>query len=181
MFIIILFAALVLIPVAAFIGAAFLERPATDRVSYLHDPGDLTVPQVALAIYVPLVCGVLLLMTFSLWAGLNINTKGEVASLEAFYYDTIGTYEHTISRTGSVEIPASQPGLLDVAYIGQAEVVGLRIMELRDEVAHFNRRLRWYRTFGDDFIASGFIADLPEDMRPITITELDRLRDTVEE
>lgn len=181
MFVIILVASLLVVAALPPVGAfRFLKRPASaeDRSSYRHHrPDEPTVPQVVFGMALPGVCLILLLVIFGLWAGLNIGSKAEVAGMEAFYYETIQAYEYTITRTGTVEISAAQPGLLDVAYLGQAGVVGLRIVELRDEVAHFNRRLRWYATFESDPIASPFLASIPDDMKPITITDLEKLQE----
>ena len=164
-------ATLLLMAAATALVPRFLPRPLGDRGIY---EGDITLPQGGLVVLTAL-WTILALITVVVFAVMYFGSVGERVSLEAFYRDTIGTYEHTILATGEVEISAAQPGIIDVAYLGQAEVVGERIVELRDEIANYNRRLRWFRTFNGMFLADGFLADLPEDMKPIQLTDLDRV------
>ncbi len=101
--------------------------------------------------------------------------------MEAFYQETLSAYEFTAARTGYIEISAAQPALIDVAYIGQAEVVSNRLVELRDQVAEYNGQIAWYRAFQDEIYASPFLAHLPDDLRMISITDLDAVRQQAEE
>lgn len=173
-----LIVALLAVAILGGMGAIVFTRPK-DNTGY-HQ-GDTTITQVLLGGVVPTVCVILILVTLGLWIGLNVSTRGEVASLEAFYYETLASYEYTAGRTGTIEISAAQPGLIDVAYMGQAEIVGMRLVELRNEVAHYNRRIRWYHAFADMPFASPFLAEVPDELHLITITDLDALRDQVGE
>ncbi len=114
-------------------------------------------------------------VTVSVALARNMHSMAERSALEAFYNDTIDSYEHTVLATGEIEISAAQPGLIDAAYFGQAEVVAATIIDLRDEISWYNRRLAWFRTFNGMWLADGFIADISSDLQPIHLTDLDKV------
>ncbi len=177
MSVILIVAILLLLAAALALSSKLFPRPPDSSRYNQEDPTSVQGGLLAASV----ICGVLVLATALIFLASYFSSIGEKSSMEAFYRDTVGTYEHTILATGEVEISAAQPGLIDVAYLGQAEVVGERIVELRDEIANYNRRLRWFRTFNDLFIADGFLVDLPEDMKPIHLTDLDLVPEIAEE
>lgn len=119
---------------------------------------------------VGIVCfGFALLVVLIIWPVSYFGGIGEIASMRAFYHNTLGAYEYTVSATQEVQINASQAGMIDVAYMEQGKAVSERIKELRDKVEWFNDRLERYKTYNSNWFFANAVADTPPDLKPITI------------
>lgn len=112
---------------------------------------------------------VLFLISVMIGTSMRYGTTGEALSLETFYRDTLSAYEYSIKATGEIEITNADSGLVDIAYQEQGAAASLRIVELRDKVDWYNRKLRWFNHFNTMWIADGYLADLPKDLRPIEL------------
>ena len=105
------------------------------------------------------------------WSILYMGSKGEIASLQAFYEDTISSYEYSITATGQVDIVNAEVGLIDVAYLEQGKTQSERIREFRDKIDWYNGKLRHYEVFNGMWVADPFLADVPEELKPIRLGE----------
>lgn len=113
---------------------------------------------------------VMLIVAIVVWPAVYFDSVGEVTKMEAFYHDTLESYEYTITATGDIEITNAQAGVVDVAYNQQGVATSERLKELRDKVEWFNARLRHYERFNSMFVADAFLADMPDDLVPITLS-----------
>ncbi len=112
----------------------------------------------------------LLLALLIAWPSLYFGSVSEIASMEAFYRNTLDAYEYTVAATGDIDITNAEVGLIDIAYQEQGVATSERLRELRDRVEWFNAKLRHYERFNSFAIADPFLADLPDGLAPITLS-----------
>lgn len=110
---------------------------------------------------------VLIFFTVFIWLVVYVDSYSEIGSMEAFYHDTLDAYEYTVEATGEIEIVGATAGLIDIAYQGQGNVTSERLRELRNKVSWYNRQYWFYQRYNDTFFGDPFLADLPDDLRPI--------------
>lgn len=128
-------------------------------------------PDMGIPCFLGAVCSVgFLIAILVVWPVVYLTSVGQVARMEAFYYDTLEAYEYTVVATGQVEIASAEAGLIDVAYQGQGQAASSRLRELRDRVDWYNSELRRLDRLNDSFLAGPFLADVPDDLQPITLT-----------
>lgn len=113
--------------------------------------------------------GVVTLAWGSTWLYLSTSTYGTVQRMKAFYYDTQSAYVWAVEETQAVTIDSGQTrdkALTDLAYQEQGKSAATRIVEFRDEVAWYNRQLRWLASVhGLPLIGPMFYS--PGDLSPI--------------
>lgn len=112
---------------------------------------------------------ILFVVIVFLWPVLYFSTLNDVNNLEAFSDSTFPAYVYAIEQTEDVEIIASQPGMLDVAYLEQSAQASSRIKELRDKVDWYNSKLEKLRArkatpFGI------LMYEVPGRLKPIILT-----------
>jgi len=116
------------------------------------------------------VAACLLTAVIAIWPTVYFGSVGVIARMEAFYYDTLDSYEYTVTATGQIEITNAEPGLLDIAYQQQGVATSERLRELRDRIDWYNAKLRHYQRFNSFAIADPFLADTPVGLAPITLS-----------
>lgn len=130
------------------------------------DSGALGIP----SMIVMVVSCIMLFVISIVWPVRYFTSVDEIASMEAFYHNTLDAYEYTVIATGEVNITNAETGLLDIAYKDQGVATSERLRELRDKVEWYNARFRHYERFNTFFIADSFLADLPDDLIPIRLS-----------
>lgn len=113
----------------------------------------------------------LLIAVLIVWPTVYYASVGNITEMEAFYHNTLESYQYTVRATGEIEITNAQAGLVDIAYQEQGVTTSERLRELWDRVEWFNARLRHYQRFNDMAIAAPFLADVPDDLAPIILSE----------
>jgi len=100
---------------------------------------------------------------------------GDIASLDAFYSSTKETYRAIITESEAIEINIpitdndSMISTQGLAYFQLAFTVSSRIQEFGEEIARYNSKLFRYRRFNDNWFTDGFIANVPEYLKPIVL------------
>lgn len=101
---------------------------------------------------------------------LTLSTAGEVQRLEAFYHDTLSTYEYVVDRSEQIVVRVSASEVItDFANIDQAAQVAERLRELRDRVEWYNESLRYLRQANEWPLLGEMYYDVPADLRPIIL------------
>jgi len=119
--------------------------------------------------------GIAILITVIIVSSLiYIISMGEIADLDAFYSSTKETYKAIITESEAIEInlaPESIGGISaqGLAYFQLAFTVSSRIQEFGEEIAKYNNGLFRYRRYNDNWFTDGFIADVPEYLKPIVL------------
>jgi len=118
---------------------------------------------------------VILTVCFTCFGCCYINSMGEIAELDAFYSSTKETYKAIITESEAIEInipimdnstAVSAQGL---AYFQLAFTVSGRIREFGEEIAKYNSGLFRYRRYNANWFTGGFIAEVPEYLKPIVL------------
>lgn len=111
------------------------------------------------------------LMFFLVWGVMTLDTRTTVNEMVAFYESNQYNYRYAVENTEDVNIVAAEPGLIDVAYLEQGKLTGVRIMEFRDQVNWYNRTLRDYRDKNTHWFLGAFYHNPPDYLKPIVLTE----------
>lgn len=108
---------------------------------------------------------------FLVWGVAALDTRTTVNEMVAFYESNQYNYRYAVENTEDVNIVAAEPGLIDVAYLEQGKLTGVRIMEFRDQVNWYNRTLRDYRDKNTHWFLGEFYHNPPDYLKPIVLTE----------
>ncbi|GAI86134.1 unnamed protein product [marine sediment metagenome] len=126
-------------------------------------------------------CGILIgicIFLLILGAVIYIDSIGDIAEMEAFQDNTLSAYEYTIEKSENITIYAiksveeDMSTLLktgDLAYFKLAESVNSNLVELRESVRIYNRRLYSYRKYNSFWFTDTFIAEVPNRLKPIKL------------
>lgn len=160
-----------LLAVGFLIAAVVSRQRSQDKADRYYSYNSFTPLQLLLT-WSFIVFGVVFAV-FSLWAAAgNASSAGTVSRMEAFYHDTLSTYEYTIDRTEGVVIVArdSLDGTLtDFTYEEQGKAVSQRIAELRDQIEQYNYDLRYLRRVNGWALFGDLWYDVPDDLKPIKL------------
>lgn len=119
--------------------------------------------------------GIALLITVIIVSSLiYIMSMGDIASLDAFYSSTKETYKAIITESEAIEIniPTDDSAAVSaqgLTYFQLAFTVSGRIREFGEEIAKYNSKLFRYRRYNANWFTGGFIAEVPEYLKPIVL------------
>lgn len=127
--------------------------------------------------------GVILLFVFVIvalvfgitWGTTYLDSYNRVQGLSAFQNETMSAYQYTVDRTESVVIDASKTrdsSFTDFSYQQQGQAVSARIVEMRNEIAAYNRQLYDLRGKNRLPVIGAMYKDVPEDLKPIKLGSL---------
>lgn len=108
---------------------------------------------------------------FIVWGVAALDTRTTVNDMVAFYESNQHNYRYAVENTEDVNIVAAEPGLIDVAYLEQGKLTGMRIQEFRDRVNLYNRILQNYRDKNTHWFLGAFYHNPPDYLKPIVLTE----------
>lgn len=108
---------------------------------------------------------------FIVWGVAALDTRTTVNDMVTFYESNQHNYRYAVENTEDVNIVAAEPGLIDVAYLEQGKLTGMRIQEFRDRVNLYNRTLRNYRDKNTHWFLGAFYHNPPDYLKPIVLTE----------
>jgi hypothetical protein len=126
-------------------------------------------------------CGILIgvcIFLIILGAVVYIDSIGEVAEMEAFQDNTLSVYEYTVDKSEDITIYAIKGAegemntLLNtgnLAYFELAKSVNSNLVELRESIRVYNRRLYSYRKYNAFWFTDTFIAEVPDRLKPIKL------------
>lgn len=129
--------------------------------------------------YGPSICCVvitILLCMAIVFGGITyLNSIGGVAEMEAFYDNTLSVYEYTVDKSESITIYAikdveDMSTLLNtgnLAYFELAKSVNANLVELREAIRTYNKRLYSYRKYNAFWFTDSFIWNVPGYLKPI--------------
>jgi len=104
-----------------------------------------------------------------------ILSMGDIAELDAFYSSTKETYKAIVTESEAIEINIpitdndSMISAQGLTYFQLAFTVSGRIREFGEEIAKYNSKLFRYQRFNDNWFTGGFIANVPEYLKPIVL------------
>ena len=109
-----------------------------------------------------------------MWGATYYDTTVKVAEMQTFQDETVPTYLYTIQRTEDVIIDADgtrDGAWTDLAYQQQGMAVSDRIVELRDLIHEYNRRLAALTRKNAMPVFGSMYADVPDTLHPIRLTQ----------
>jgi len=119
---------------------------------------------------------VLLIIAIPVGGGVYLRSIGEVAEMEAFFDNTLSVYEYIVDKSEGITIHAIKDVEKDVdailstgnlAYFELAKSVNANLVELRESIRIYNKRLYTYRKYNDFWFTDSFIFNVPEYLKPI--------------
>jgi len=120
---------------------------------------------------------ILLCMTIVFGGVAYLKSIGRVAEMEAFYDNTLSVYEYTVDKSEDITIYAikdikDMSTLLNtgnLAYFELAKSVNSNLVELREAIRVYNRRLYSYRKYNAFWFTDTFLAEVPDRLKPIKL------------
>lgn len=107
-----------------------------------------------------------------------IKSIGEIAEMEAFYDNTLSVYEYTVDKSEDITINAVKGFEFDtakllntegLAYFELAKSVNSNLVELREAIRIYNKRLYSYRKYNAFWFTDTFLAEVPDRLKPIKL------------
>lgn len=150
----------------------------------LESGSEDNVGQIFLAVCV----GIALVIYLAVWPSVYGSVAGTIAELKAFFEATKSAYEYAVRSTQEIEIKALREisvkgeaavtdklkrlvdvDLGDLAYLNLGEATSRRVRDFRDKVEEYNDTLARYRWWEQLSITRGFIPDVPEDLKFVSL------------
>jgi len=119
---------------------------------------------------------VFLIVAIAAGGGVYLSSIGGVAEMEAFFDNTLSVYEYTVDKSENITIYAVRDIEKDMdailstgnlAYFELAKSVNANLVELRESIRIYNKRLYTYRKYNDFWLTDSFIFNVPEYLKPI--------------